>query len=116
MFGHEGLLSLRDYSLRMRGWIRQQTFSPANEKMLRRFSSWEVAELIFKVNQNTFRGRLASEPGLPSGEIEAEGRQRWFSLEEVNELRRKMKINRKSLLPHRPKGKRAVRAAIRQAV
>lgn len=112
MFGHKDLQQLRDSSLKMQGWIRKQTFSPANEKVLRRFSSWEVAELIFQVNQNTFRGRLAAEPGLPSGEIEADGRQRWFSLDEVNEMRRKMKINRKSLLPERPKGKRAVRVAV----
>ncbi|GGE14034.1 Cellulose biosynthesis protein BcsQ [Gemmobacter megaterium] len=112
MLGYQDLQALRDSSLKMQGWIRKQTFSPDNEKRLRRFSSWEVAELIFKVNQNTFRGRLAAEPGLPAGEIEEDGRQRWFSLEEINEMRRKMKINRKSLMPPRPKGKRAVRVAV----
>ena len=112
MYGYKDLQQLRDSSLKMQGWIRKQTFSPANEKSLRRFSSWEVSELIFQVNQNTFRGRLAAEPGLPTGEIEEDGRQRWFSLDEVNELRRKMKINRKSLQPVRPKGKRAIRAAV----
>jgi cellulose biosynthesis protein BcsQ len=112
MYGYRDLQALRDNSLKMQGWIRKQTFSPGNEKVLRRFSSWEVAELIFKVNQNTFRGRLASEPGLPSGEIEEDGRQRWFSLEEINEMRRKMKVNRKSLMPWRPKDKRALRVAV----
>ncbi|PZQ96079.1 MAG: chromosome partitioning protein ParA [Cereibacter sphaeroides] len=112
MYGYRDLQELRDNSLKMQGWIRKQTFSPGNEKVLRRFSSWEVSELIFKVNQNTFRGRLASEPGLPSGEIEADGRQRWFSLDEINEMRRKMKVNRKSLMPWRPKNKRALRVAV----
>ena len=112
MYGYKDLQALRDSSLKMQSWIRKQTFSPGNEKVLRRFSSWEVAELIFQVNHNTFRGRLAAEPGLPSGEIEADGRQRWFSLDEINEMRRKMKINRKSLLPQRPRGKRAVRVAV----
>lgn len=112
MIGYQYLQALRDSSLKMQGGIRRQTFSPDNEKKLRRFSSWEVSELIFKVNQNTFRGRLAAEPGLPAGEIEEDGRQRWFSLEEINEMRRKMKINRKSLMPARPKGKRAVRVAV----
>lgn len=112
MLGYRDLQELRDQSLKMQGWIRKQTFSPGNEKVLRRFSSWEVAELIFKVNQNTFRGRLAAEPGLPSGEIEEDGRQRWFSLDEVNEMRRKMKVNRKSLMPRRPRGKRAIRVAV----
>ena len=112
MFTHKDLQDLRDNSLKMQGWIRKQTFSPQMEKTLRRFSSWEVSELIFKVNQSTFRGRLAAEPGLPDGEVEEDGRQRWFSLDEINEMRLKMKVNRKGLLPYRPQGKRAIRAAI----
>ncbi|WP_136686029.1 AAA family ATPase [Falsirhodobacter xinxiangensis] len=112
MFTHEYLSRLQSQSLKMQGWIRRQTFSPENEKTLRRFSSWEVAELIFRMNQSTFRGKLAAEPNLPLGEVEEDGRQRWFSLEEINELRRRIKVNRKSLMPPRPEGKRAFRAAI----
>ena len=112
MYTHRDLQELRDTSLKMQGWIRKQTFSPQMEKTLRRFSSWEVAELIFKVNHSTFRGRLVADPALPDGEVEADGRQRWFSLEEINEMRRKMKVNRKTLMPYRPAGKRAIRAAI----
>ena len=37
MFGHRDLSTLRDSSLKMQGWIRKQTFSPGNEKVLRRF-------------------------------------------------------------------------------
>ncbi|WP_109468029.1 AAA family ATPase [Albibacillus kandeliae] len=112
MYTHEDLSRLQAQSLKLQGWIRQQTFSPEMEKTLRRFSSWEVAELIFQVNQSTFRGKLAADPTLPAGEVEPDGRQRWFSLEEINELRRRLKINRKGLMPPRPAGKRAVRAAI----
>ncbi len=112
MFTHSELAALQARSLKMQGWIRRQTFSPENEKTLRRFSSWEVSELFFRVNQSTFRGKLAADPSLPAGEVEEDGRQRWFSLEEINELRRRMKFNRRSLLPPRPKGKRALRAAI----
>lgn len=112
MYTHEDLSNMQAQSLKMQSWIRRQTFSPELEKTLRRFSSWEVAELIFKVNQSTFRGRLAADPTLPTGEVEEDGRQRWFSLDEINELRRRMKINRKTLMPHRPAGKRAIRAAI----
>lgn len=112
MFTHDDLATLQSKSLKMQSFIRQQTFSPEMEKTLRRFSSWEVSELIFKINQSTFRGRLAAEPDLPGGEVEPDGRQRWFSLEEINELRRKMKINRKTLMPKRPAGKRAFRVAI----
>ncbi|RMH47872.1 MAG: chromosome partitioning protein ParA [Alphaproteobacteria bacterium] len=112
MYTHEDLARLQAQSLKMQSWIRQQTFSPEKTKRLRRFSSWEVAELILKVNQSTFRGRLAADPDLPGGEVEPEGRQRWFSLDEINELRRRMKINRRSLMPPRPAGKRAFRVAV----
>jgi len=112
MFTHNDLAKMQAQSLKMQGWIRQQTFSPEMAKTLRRFSSWEVAELIFKVNQSTLRGRLAADPSLPQGVVEEDGRQRWYSLDEVNELRRRLKINRKSMMPARPTGKRAIRAAI----
>lgn len=112
MFTHEDLAALQAQSLKMQGHIRRQTFSPEHEKTLRRFSSWEVSELIFRINQSTFRGRLAQDPDLPGGEVEEDGRQRWFSLAEINELRRKLKINRASLMPRRPPRKRAIRVAI----
>ncbi|WP_114287980.1 AAA family ATPase [Candidatus Halocynthiibacter alkanivorans] len=112
MYTHEDLAQMQAQSLKMQSWIRRQTFSPQNEKTLRRFSSWEVSELILKINQSTFRGRLAADPNLPGGEVEEDGRQRWFSLDEINELRRRMRVNRKSLMPPRPAGKRAFRAAI----
>ena len=112
MYTHSDLAAMQAASLRMQGWIRKQTFSPESTKTLRRFSSWEVAELVFRVNQSTFRGKLAADPTLPSGEVEEDGRQRWFSLDEINELRRRLRFNRRSLMPPRPAGKRAVRVAI----
>lgn len=112
MYTHHDLAELQAQSLKMQGWIRQQTYSPEMEKTLRRFSSWEVAELIFKVNQSTLRGRLAADPSLPQGQVEEDGRQRWYALEEINELRRRLRVNRKSLMPHRPANKRALRVAI----
>lgn len=111
MLTHEDLAALQAASLRMQGHIRRQTFSPENEKVLRRFSSWEVAELILKVNQSTFRGWLAADPTLPAGLVEEDGRQRWYSLEEINTLRRRLSTPRRPLLPPRPPG-RALRAAI----
>ncbi|TQS73637.1 AAA family ATPase [Rhodobacteraceae bacterium] len=112
MFTHEDLEALHARSQKMQSAIRRQTFSPEHEKTLRRFSSWEVSELILKINQSTFRGRLAADGDLPGGEVEEEGRQRWFSLPEINEMRRKMKVNRQSLMPKRPANKRAIRVAI----
>ena len=112
MLTHTDLARLQAQSLKMQSWIRSETYSPEMEKTLRRFSSWEVGELIFGVNQSTLRGRMASDPSLPQGVVEEDGRQRWYSLEEINKIRRRLRINRKSLMPYRPPGKRAVRAAI----
>ncbi len=112
MFSHEDLSRLQAQSLKLQGWIRQQTFSPEMVKTLRRFSSWEVGELILKVNPSTWRGRMMADPSLPAGLVEEEGRQRWYSLEEINELRRRLKIGKKTLMPPRPARKRALRAAV----
>jgi cellulose biosynthesis protein BcsQ len=112
MFTYQDLARLQTQSLKMQGFIRQQTYSPELEKTLRRFSSWEVAELIFRVNQSTLRGRMAADASLPQGVVEEDGRQRWYTLDEINELRRRLRINRKSLMPPRPAGRRAIRAAI----
>lgn len=112
MFTHQDLADLQAQSLRMQNWIRRQTYSPEHEKTLRRFSSWELSELILQVNQSTLRGKLAADPSLPQGLVQEDGRQRWFSLEEINELRRRLRIGRKSLMAPRPQGKRALRVAI----
>jgi len=112
MYTHVDLSRLQAQSLRMQNAIRRQTFSPENEKTLRRFSAWEVAELIFNVNQSTFRSKFAADRTLPSGEVMEDGRQRWFSLDEINELRRRLRFHSGNLLPYRPAGQRAIRAAI----
>jgi cellulose biosynthesis protein BcsQ len=112
MFDHADLARLHAASRRMQGWIRAQTFSPGAEKTLRRFSSWEVAELILKINPSTFRGKLAEDPTLPQGEVGPEGRQRWFSLAEIGELRRRLNVGGRRLEPERAPGARAVRAAV----
>ncbi|WP_375175140.1 AAA family ATPase [Pseudooceanicola sp.] len=111
MLTHTDLRDIQTRSLKMQSWIRQQTFSPENRKTLRRFSSWEVSELILGLNQNTFRGKMAADPTLPAGMVEPDGRQRWFTLEEVNTLRRRIKPRGKALMPKRPGG-RAFRTAI----
>lgn len=92
MYTHQDLAALQAQSLKVQGWIRRQTFLPEDQKTLRRFSSWEVAEFILGLNQSTLRGDLAAEPSLPGGEVEEDGRQRWFSLEEVNEPRRRLRF------------------------
>ena len=112
MFDHTDLARLTAGSRRIQDWIRAQTFSPEDEKTLRRFSSWEASELILKVNPSTFRGRLAEDATLPQGAVETDGRQRWFTLDELNLIRARWGKGRRSLAPKRAAGVRAVRAAV----
>jgi len=111
MYDHRRLAALQAESLAQQDWIRSQTYAPGQEKRLRRFSSWEVAELILKVNPSTLRGRIAADKDFPAGMVEEDGRQRWYSLEEINEMRTRLSTGRKSLSPERPAG-RAFRAAV----
>lgn len=92
--------------------VREKTFAPESEKTLRRFSTWELAELILRVNLKTLQKKL-QEPGMPQGILEGDNtRHRWFSLEEVNEIRNRYRTSEGyPLRPFRPKNRRALRVA-----
>ncbi|WP_159980202.1 AAA family ATPase [Roseobacter cerasinus] len=108
---HSDLQTMNDRSLSQQAAVRRATFSPGEVKELRPFSIWEISQFMFDVPADTLRKKLADDPSLPQGVTEEDGRQRWFSLEEINELRRRIKFRGKSLLPERPKG-RAARVAV----
>lgn len=108
---HSDLQAMNERSLSQQAAVRRATFSPGEVKTLRPFSIWEISQFMFDVPADTLRKKLADDPSLPQGETEDDGRQRWFSLDEINELRRRVKFRGKSLLPKRPKG-RAVRVAV----
>lgn len=111
MRNHSHLQSMNDRSLEQQAAVRRATFSPGEEKQLRSFSIWEISQFMFDVPADTLRKKLAESPALPQGEVEEDGRQRWFSLDEINELRRRLKFRGKRLLPDRPAG-RAMRVAV----
>lgn len=108
---HSDLQAMNERSLSQQAAVRRATFSPSEVKILRPFSIWEISQFMFDVPADTLRKKLADDPSLPQGETEDDGRQRWFTLEEINELRRRIRFRGKSLLPLRPKG-RAVRVAV----
>ncbi|MGJ8624468.1 MAG: AAA family ATPase [Yoonia sp.] len=108
---HSDLQAMNERSLTQQAAVRRATFSPGEVKTLRPFSIWEISQFMFDVPADTLRKKLADDPSLPQGVTEDDGRQRWFSLDEINELRRRVKFRGKSLLPKRPKG-RAVRVAV----
>ncbi len=105
------LQSMNERSLAQQAMVRKATFDPGEIKGLRPFSIWEISTFMFGVPADTLRKKLADDPSLPQGVVEEDGRQRWFSLDEINELRRLLRFRGKSLLPKRPKG-RAMRIAV----
>jgi len=111
MRDHTDLQAMNERSLAQQAAVRRATFSPADEKVLRPFSIWEISQFMFDVPADTLRKKLAEDPSLPQGATEDDGRQRWFSLAEINELRRRLRFRGKSLLPQRPSG-RAMRVAV----
>ncbi|WP_120633137.1 AAA family ATPase [Ruegeria sp. EL01] len=111
MRDHTDLQTMNERSLAQQAAVRRDTFSPADEKILRPFSIWEISQFMFDVPADTLRKKLADDPTLPQGATEDDGRQRWFSLAEINELRRRLRFRGKSLLPQRPTG-RAMRVAV----
>lgn len=111
---------MRDYSylqemnarsLAQQAAVRRATFSPSEIKMLRPFSIWEISTFMFDVPADTLRKKLAEDPSLPQGVVEDDGRQRWFTLQEINELRRRVRFRGRPLMPERPKGP-ALRVAV----
>ena len=105
MKDYTDLLNLHARSFAQQKVVRRETWSPAEVKKLRRFSTWEVSEFILDMKSDTFRKKLAADPTLPQGEMEGEGGQRWFSLQEINDLRRRLRYRGDRRLPRRPAGR-----------
>ncbi len=111
MRDHTDLQEMNARSVAQQSAVRKATFSPGEVKALRPFSIWEISTFMFGVPADTLRKKLADDPTLPQGETQEDGRQRWFTLQEINELRRRVRFRGKSLLPERPRG-RAMRVAV----
>jgi cellulose biosynthesis protein BcsQ len=114
MLDHRSIGGASARSRKFQSSVRKETFAPEEVKTLRRFSTWEVTDLMLKVNTQTFNKKIRTEPNMPSGEAETDtGGMRWFSLEEINEIRKNWRDRGKvKLLPVRPTGRRAIRLAI----
>ena len=111
MRDHSDLQSMHERSLVQQSAVRKATFDPGEVKRLRSFSIWEISQFMFEVPADTLRKKLADDPSLPQGETQEDGRQRWFTLEDINELRRRLKFRGRRLQPERPRG-RAMRVAV----
>ena len=75
-------------------------------RRLRPFSTWEITRYLIPVAQGHFRRVLKMNPNLPQGHSETQGGAKWFSLEEVLQLRAHFSSEgskAKEYLPYRPK-------------
>ena len=111
MLDHSYLLAMSRRGLDRLPELRDVAWSKGGGKQLRSFSIWEICQFMLKIPPDTLRKKLADNPSLPQGEVAPDGRQRWFTLAEVNELRRRIKFRGGLMLPERPKG-RAIRTAV----
>lgn len=85
------------------------------QKVLRRFSTWEITRYLIPVAPAHFRRVLRQNPDLPQGLTETEGGAKWFTLDEVLRLRAHFAAEgskAKGYLPYRPAGLPAKIAAV----
>lgn len=76
------------------------------QRHLRPFSTWEITRYLIPIAQGHFRRVLKMNPDLPQGHSETQGGAKWFSLEEVLQLRAHFGSEgskAKEYLPYRPK-------------
>lgn len=84
----------------------REMLKPASPR-LRLFSTWEITRYLIPVAPGHLRRVLKQNPDLPQGQAQSEGTAKWFTLEEVGQLRRyfgNRGSQAKDYLPFRPKG------------
>lgn len=84
-------------------------------RKLRLFSTWEITRYLIPVATAHFRRVLKQNPTLPQGQSETAGGAKWFTLDEVNQLRAHFGSTgskAKEYLPYRPKGLPAKMVAV----
>ncbi|MEM9232537.1 MAG: AAA family ATPase [Pseudomonadota bacterium] len=87
----------------------------ADERQLRRFSTWEITRYLIPVAMGHFRRVLKQNPDLPQGKSETEGGAKWFTFDEVLRLRAYFAAEgskSKNYLPYRPAGQPAKIVAV----
>lgn len=79
--------------------------APDGKKRLRKFSTWEICRYLIPVAPAHFRRVLKAQPDLPQGV--GEGNSKWFSLEEIIQLREHFATegaSHREYRPYRPEG------------
>ena len=96
-----------DICAHARDELSRRGYKPDGDKVLRRFNIWEITQYMLPLGPARFREALRLRPDLPQGEA-APGGTRWFTLDEVNQIRTALEATRTpdapSFLPYRPEG------------
>ena len=93
------------FGARGRDELARMGQAPDGVKRLRRFSTWEICRYLIPVAPAHFRRVLKANPDLPQGT--GEGNSKWFTLEDILELRRHFAAEgaaHREYTPYRPKG------------
>ncbi len=93
--------------LQGRNDLAQRGMDGTGMRTLRLFSTWEITKYLIPVAPAHFRRVLRQNPQLPQGRSETEGGAKWFSFEEVLQLRAFFGAEgsrAKEYLPYRPEG------------
>ncbi|MEM9636062.1 MAG: chromosome partitioning protein, partial [Pseudomonadota bacterium] len=83
----EGFARIADACRQGRDDLAGRGLNEAGDKTLRRFSTWEITKYLIPVAPAHFRRVLRQNPDLPQGRTETEGGAKWFTLDEVLQLR-----------------------------
>jgi chromosome partitioning protein len=105
--GTTGFADLAQACARGRQDLVGRGLDATGQKVLRRFSTWEITRYLIPVAPAHFRRVLRQNPDLPQGTTETEGGAKWFTLDEVLRLRAHFAAEgskSKSYMPYRPEG------------
>jgi chromosome partitioning protein len=105
--GTAGFADLAEACARGRADLVGRGLDETGQKVLRRFSTWEITRYLIPVAPAHFRRVLRQNPDLPQGLTETEGGAKWFTLDEVLRLRAHFAAEgskAKDYRPYRPEG------------
>jgi chromosome partitioning protein len=110
-----GFQTIAEACARGRADLSGRGLDEAGEKVLRRFSTWEITKYLIPVAPAHFRRVLRQNPALPQGHSDTENGAKWFTLEEVLQLRAHFGAEgskAKEYLPFRPANAKAKMVAV----
>ena len=93
------------FAMKGREDLAKRGYAPDGQKRLRKFSTWEICRYLIPVAPAHFRRVVKANPALPQGS--GEGGSKWYTLEEVLELRAHFASEGaagREYVPYRPKG------------